>query len=455
MIRYGTIRPAGITRPVTPDKPMLPKKLPKQYKRAATFIKNLKATDARQEIPDDGFSSEPSLPGSLYLVVQPRPSGSMSWAVRTKMDGKAVKITLGRYDEEGSSQQPDRPSTKQVLSITQARELAKRSIADVGRGHDPRQSKTDKLSLNYWLGEFVKTARSTGFKGRPVKASTADEYERIIETDIKPNWKHVTDIREIDERDIEKLLGKLSPGARRNAFAVLSTFFRWKSVLRVINRNVIERADAPPKPQSRQRVLSHDEIKAVWNAATSCGYPFGPIVKLLLLTGQRRDEIANLKWSELSEELDTITFEGSRTKNGHAHIVPLPKLATGIIKALPRIATSIDQMSEYVFTTFGTKPFSGFSNGKIALDKYIEPALPNWHLHDLRRSCATELAKLGIKQEVTEAILNHKSGKVSGVAAIYNRHEYHDEKHEALKVWADRLQTIVIDRPRPKLVASS
>lgn len=439
---------AGITRPVTPDKPMLPTKLPAQHKRAAAFISNLKATNTRQEIPDD-------VGNGLYLIVQPRPSGSMSWAVRTKLDGKAVKITLGRYDEEGSSQRTDRPSTKQVLNITQARELAKRVITDVGRNHDPRQSKTDKLSLNYWLGEFVKAARSTGFKGRPVKASTADEYERIIEADIKPNWKHVTDIRALDDRDIEKLLGKLNPGARRNAFALLSTFFRWKSIIRVIGRNVIQLADAPPKPQSRDRVLSHDEIKAVWNAATSCGYPFGPIVKLLLLTGQRRDEIANLKWSELSEELDTITFEGSRTKNGRAHIVPLPKMATAIIKALPRIAISADKMSDYVFTTFGTKPFSGFSNGKIALDKHCDPTLPEWHLHDLRRTCATELAKLGIKQEVTEAILNHKSGKVSGVAAIYNRHEYHDEKREALKLWADRLQTIVIDRPRPKLVASS
>lgn len=175
---------------------------------------------------------------------------------------------------------------------------------------------------------------------------------------------------------------------------------------------------------------------------------------MLLLTGQRRDEIANLKWSELSDTFDTITFEGSRTKNGRAHIVPLPQLATAIIKTLPRVAISPDKMSDYVFTTIGTTPFSGFSNGKIALEKHCDPALPDWHLHDLRRTVSTELAKLRVTQEVTEAILNHKSGKVSGVAAIYNRYEYADEKHEALKLWADRLQEIVIDRPRPKLVAS-
>lgn len=420
--------------------------LPAQHKRAAAFIKNLKATDARQEVPDDAVSG-------LYLIVQP--SGALSWAVRTKLDGKTAKVTLGRYDEEGSGlERIDRPSSKQVLNITEARALAERVKADAKRGHDPRQSKTERFSLEYWLDEFIKAARSTGFKGRPVKASTADEYDRIIRTDIKPRWKHVTDIRALDYRDVEKLIDKLDPGARRNAFALLSTFFRWKAVIRIVGRNVIELAHSPPKPQSRDRVLSHDEIKAVWNAATACDYPFGALVQLLLLTGQRRDEIANLKWSELSDTFDTITFEGSRTKNGRAHIVPIPQLATAIIKTLPRVAISPDKMSDYVFTTIGTTPFSGFSNGKIALEKHCDPTLPDWHLHDLRRTVSTELAKLRVTQEVTEAILNHKSGKVSGVAAIYNRYEYADEKREALKLWADRLREIVVDRPRPKLVAS-
>ncbi|MET4802568.1 tyrosine-type recombinase/integrase [Bradyrhizobium sp. LB11.1] len=423
--------------------------LPAQHKRAAAFIKNLKAPAARQELPDDGVSG-------LYLIIQP--SGALSWAVRTKVGGRPVKVTLGRYDEEGSGLgRIERPSRTQVLNITQARDLAVKVKKDAERDHDPRLLRAEKSSLQYWFDEFLRTARSTGFKGKPVKASTADEYERIIETDIKPHWKHVTDIRTIDDRDVKTLIDKLPSGAQRNAFALLSTFFRWKPVIRFIGKNVIELADAPPKPQSRDRVLSHDEIKAVWNAATACDYPFGALVKLLLLTGQRRDEIANLKWSELSETFDTITFEGSRTKNGRAHIVPLPQLATTIIKALaerPRVAISPGKMSDYVFTTIGTTPFSGFSNGKIALEKHCDPALPDWHLHDLRRTVSTELAKLRVTQEVTEAILNHKSGKVSGVAAIYNRYEYADEKREALNLWADRLQQIVIDRPRPKLVAS-
>lgn len=126
--------------------------LPAQHKRAAAFIKNLKATDARQEVPDDAVSG-------LYLIVQP--SGALSWAVRTKLDGKAAKVTLGRYDEEGSGlERIDRPSSKQVLNITEARALAERVKADAKRGHDPRQSKTERFSFEYWFDEFLKAARS-------------------------------------------------------------------------------------------------------------------------------------------------------------------------------------------------------------------------------------------------------------------------------------------------------
>jgi integrase len=412
--------------------------IPVQHKRAAAFIKGLKPSTTRQEVPDA------AKPG-LYLIIQP--SGAKSWAVRTKVDGKPAKITIGRFDDEGSSD--DRVGTvisaTQALNITQARASSERVIADAKRGHDPRHAKADgnRFGLDHWFDEFIKTARTAGFKKGPVKASTADEYERIIATNIKPHWKHVSDVRTLDYRDIEKLLAILAPGAQRNAFAVLSAFFRWKPIMRTMGRNVIELADAPAKPQSRERVLSHDEIKTIWNAADKCGYPFGPMVQLLLLTGQRRDEIGNLQWSELSDDLTAITLEGSRTKNGSAHIVPLAPLAKTIIEKLPRIADKRSNQSAYLFTTTGETPFSGFSNGKKALDKHCgEPALADWHLHDLRRTCATELAKLGIKQEVTEAVLNHRTGKVSGVAAIYNRYEYQDEKRSALETWANRISAI-------------
>ncbi|RWO88554.1 site-specific integrase [Mesorhizobium sp.] len=413
--------------------------IPAQHRKAASFINNLKPPSTRREIPDDAQAG-------LYLVQQP--SGALSWAVRTKIDGKAAKVTIGRYDEIGVAD--DRVgmliSPTQALNVTQARIIASRVRNDARRGSDPRQQKVDKTGLATWFNDFIKTARASGFKGRAVKGSTADEYERIIATNIKPHWAHVNDIRIIDYREVEKLLDKLAPGARRNAFAVLSAFFRWKPVARAMGRNIIELAEAPAKPKSRDRVLSYNEMKTVWKAAEKCGYPFGPMVQLLLLTGQRRDEISQLKWSEMSDDLEAIKLEASRTKNSRPHSVPIAPLTKKIIESLPRIVDADGKPSEYVFTTTATTPFSGFSNGKKALEKHCgEPALPEWHLHDLRRTCATELAKLGVKQEVTEAVLNHKTGKVSGVAAIYNRYEYQEEKRDALEQWANRVQAITGD----------
>lgn len=412
--------------------------IPSQHKRAAAFINALKPSATRQEIPDGATSG-------LYLILQP--SGAMSYAVRVKVDRKPIKVTLGRYDEQGCAD--DRIGTvidpMQALNITQARTVAERVIADARRGHDPRQQKIDRTGLDGWFDDFMMTARTKGFKKGPVKASTADEYERIIKINIKPYWTHIADVRSIDYRDVEKLLAKLSPGAQRNVFAVLSAFFRWKPVLRAIGRNIIELADAPAKPAERERVLSHDEIKTVWNAAEKCGYPFGPMVQLLLLTGQRRDEIAELKWRELSDNRDAITLESVRTKNGTQHFVPLSPLAQSIIKALPpRITDADGNPTEYVFAARTAKtPYSGFSNGKLALDKHCgEPALPEWRLHDLRRTAVTLMAELGIRQEVNEAVVNHKSGKLGGVHGIYNRHNYKNEMRDALEQLATRIASI-------------
>lgn len=415
------------------------KAIPAHHKQAVAFLRTVKPGSARQEIPDA------TLPG-LYFVQQP--TGGRSWAVRSKIGARSIKVTLGKHDE---GERPARDNlfvnATQILTIVEARTLGAQVLLDLKRGVDPKdRADRNELSADYWLGEFIITARTKGVReGKgPVKPQTADEYQRIINTCVKPHWKHVSDVRTLDYHDVEKLLDKLPTGARRNTFAVLSAFFRWKRITRLIGRNVIEPVDAPAIPRARERILTHEEIKSVWNAADKCGYPFGPMVQLLILTGQRRDEIANLKWSELSASGDAIILDGVRTKNGSAHIVPLAATASEIIGKLPKIKDRAGNESAFLFTTTGATPFSGFSNAKRALDKHCnEPAMPDWRLHDLRRTCATELAKLEIKQEVTEAILNHKSGKVSGIAAIYNRYDYQSEKIEALKIWDEKLLNIL------------
>jgi integrase len=232
--------------------------------------------------------------------------------------------------------------------------------------------------------------------------------------------------------------------------AVIRKFFSW-----AVERSIIEVSPAlhvkkPSAEASRDRVLSDAELRLIWLAAEALGYPYGPLVRLLALTGQRRSEIAGMRRDELSGALWTIPAQ--RTKNGRAHEVPLSTAAQAVLAALPRIAGS-----DYVLTANGRGPASGFARAKNKLDAAVltlaqehaaerrqnEPVrITPWRLHDLRRTMASGLARLGTSPHVIEAILNHRSGVVSGVAAVYNRHQYLDEKRAALEQWARHLKQL-------------
>jgi integrase len=190
-------------------------------------------------------------------------------------------------------------------------------------------------------------------------------------------------------------------------------------------------------------VLTETELSAVWNAAEASGYPFGRIVQLLILTGQRRSEIGGLRRSWIDGEKRTITFPAAITKNGRDHILPYGDTVATLLSSLP------DDV-ELVFPARGNSEnaFNGYSPSKVRLDKFIKgenekSPVAAWTLHDLRRTFATNLAALGTPIHVTEKLLNHVSGTVSGVAAIYNRHSYIDEMRAAMNDWGKRLMEIV------------
>ena len=168
------------------------------------------------------------------------------------------------------------------------------------------------------------------------------------------------------------------------------------------------------------------------------GFPFAPCIQLLLLTGQRRGEVSGMRWSELDFENAIWTIPAKRAKNGSAHMVPLAPLALEVIRTVPRYLDS-----DFVFTTTGRTAISGFGRLKRRLDIAFGPDAEDWRVHDLRRTVATNMAMLKVQPQVIEAVLNHKSGLVSGVAAIYNRHSYLDEKREALEAWANRVAEII------------
>jgi integrase len=190
----------------------------------------------------------------------------------------------------------------------------------------------------------------------------------------------------------------------------------------------------------RSRVLTDDELKRVWDAAGAADSILGPIVRLLVLTGQRREEVAGMAWTEISPDGSAWTLPAARAKNAATHIVPLSVQARAIVNAQPR---RNDTMLVFPGRR-GDSPFNGWSNGKRHLDRVSD--VKGWTIHDLRRTCATGLQGLGVRLEVTEAVLNHVSGAKGGLAGIYQRHDWAAEKKAALQAWADRVQAIVDER---------
>jgi integrase len=237
-----------------------------------------------------------------------------------------------------------------------------------------------------------------------------------------------------------------SPITARRLHSHLHRFFRW-----CVGRGIIESNPAAdlPKPGSetkRDRVLTDEELRSVWKATDSFGWPFSPAIKLLILTGARRAEIGGLRWAEVRDK--EFRLEGERTKNGEPLTIPLSKPAAAIVEKLPKIAKS-----EFVFTTNGKTPVSGWSRIKQTIDKNIEVqavcgerekvAVPPWTLHDLRRTVATGLQKLGVSLQVIEAILGHVAGSRAGVVGIYQRHSFDKEKAAALEAWGAQVMSLV------------
>jgi integrase len=199
----------------------------------------------------------------------------------------------------------------------------------------------------------------------------------------------------------------------------------------------------PSAEQSRDRVLDVNELRLVWHAAGDLGFPFGPIVRLLILTGQRRGEIGGMEWKELDFETPPLlTIPAARSKNRRQHAVPLSPQAIETIKSLPRFSGA-----KFVFSPGMTAP-SGFSKAKERLDCMItklnggEPIAP-WILHDIRRSVATGLAGLGVNLPVIERCLNHVSGSLGGIVSIYQKHSFSDEMRAAFDAWGRRIESLV------------
>ena len=216
----------------------------------------------------------------------------------------------------------------------------------------------------------------------------------------------------------------------------LRTFFGWAIANDLIEADPTAGVRKPAKEVARDRVLTDDEIRALWDGTERLGRPFGLVLRLMLLTAQREGEVAGMCWSELDLEGRTWTIPGARAKNGKPHIVHLSGLAIEVLDQVYRI---VDQ--DLLFSGNGRTPVSGFSSAKTRVDAALGAS--DWVLHDLRRTATTGLARLGIEPHIADKVLNHTAGTVRGVAATYNRFEYLDERKAALDAWGRFLESLV------------
>ena len=283
------------------------------------------------------------------------------------------------------------------------------------------------------------------FIERYAKANTKEqtwrESERLLATHVLPLWRACS-VQEIARRDVVELMDAIvdrgAPVSANRTLAVIRRMFAWLVERGVLVTNPCTDVKAPTAEKSRDRVLTDDELAAVFRACESLNEPFGALIKLLALTAQRRDEVGQMSWREVDLNARMWTIPKERAKNGIAHDVPLSEASVTVLAGIRRITGS----RGLVFTTTGETPVSGFSKMKKRLDMAV-PNAPPWVLHDLRRTAASGMARLGITLPVVEKVLNHTSGSFGGVAGIYQRHHFADEKRSALEVWSRHVEKIL------------
>ena len=266
------------------------------------------------------------------------------------------------------------------------------------------------------------------------------ETRRLLKQNAEPHLKYLT-LEEITRHHVidvlDAVIARGAPTQANRTLAAIRKLFNWSLDRGLIDHNPVTGLKPPAKEVSRDRVLTDQEIKKVWAAWDQIGWPFGPLFKLLLVTGQRRSEVASMKWTDISDGIWTIPREIA--KNDRTHDVPLTPLALDILDGLPRHART-----QLIFTMNGRNPVSGFGKLKEKTDE--QSGVTDWRLHDLRRTAASGMARLGVAPHIVEKILNHSSGVISGVAAVYNRHGYESEKRSALELWDTHLAELCTGR---------
>lgn len=349
--------------------------------------------------------------------------GTKSFVLLYRFDGRSVRLTLGRYP---------------TLSLADARKLASEALREVTLGSDPAREKADRKkpappsatrTFGATVDEYIKKyAREKNKDWYTTKCVLQREYVSL--------WsdRELTSISKDDVMGVvDRIVEKTSAATGYNRFVYLRHFFNWCVGRGYIDGSPIARMSPPPKADDRDRVLSDEELGKIMRAAVTMAYPYGHLIELLALTAQRKSEVAGMGWSELNLETAEWSLPPARTKAARWHVVPLSTPVMRIISSLPQTHQTL------VFPARGKDTVvSGFSKWKARLDALC--GVSDWRVHDLRRTAATGMAKLGVAPHVIERTLNHARGTFGGVAGVYNRFQYLGEMREALERWAHHVQ---------------
>jgi len=453
-------------------------------KLTAVGVAKLRAQGKRREIPDT------QAPG-LRLIIQP--SGTKSWALRFRRPGgRTAKLTLGRVDLS-EAEARDEPVIGAALSLRMARQLANKIDRERARGIDVvEESKAEKLrrraaaiestenSFGAAAQEFFRDYktkwgnRPRRWRGEaailglrwPIDGDPATAEPQVIKGGLADRWRSKP-LASVDNHDVHAVVDEarklgipglarkndgISDARGRKIHAALSVLFRWAVRQRRVAVNPCAGEWRPGAPPSRERVLTNVELRWFWQATEHVGAPFNAVRRLLMLSGCKLNEIAGLRWEELSEDGTALHLSGTRAKNHRPFTLPLSSAARDIIAGIKRV-----EGCPFAFSTTGKTPVSGWSKIKQRLDDAMLAAarkergkgamIAAFRVHDMRRSVVSGMAELGIRPDVIELCVNHVSGHRGGVAGIYNKSELLAERRAALERWAAHIAGIVSDKP--------
>jgi integrase len=408
--------------------------------RPQNRIKLTQLAVARLKPPKSGREEwwDAQLPGFGIRVSH---TGRKTYQVLARISGRVARVAIG--------------TTAVIENVGDARGRARMLFAQMQAGRDPvqerramRQAPAEKPPETF--GEIADLYLRL-YCEKNLRPRTIAFVRGVFERDARPLFGDRT-IRDIGRRDVTLFVDRIAARGdvmANRSLSTLRTLFGWAKERGHVDENPCAGQKGPAAERSRDRVLTDHELTLFWRACADLGTPFGPMYRVLALTAQRRDEIAGMRWDELDFDKRIWTIPRARAKNDRGHEVHLSELAASILDAQPRFVGG-----QHVFAGRGSNAPSGFSKSKARLEELMlgllraetgdeHAVIPEWRLHDLRRTAASGMAKLNVPPHVVDRILNHVGGTIRGVAAVYNRHAYVDERKAALDRWAAHIEGLI------------